>query len=82
MQIYFNMETLTIELKNPKARRIIDDFVDLGIISLNNSQPSRAELWEKLNKQLPQTEPDITEEEIMEEIKTYRMQKKIESLHK
>lgn len=70
------METLTIELKTPKARRLIDDLVDLGIISLKDSQPSRAELWEKLDKQLPQTEPDITEQEIMEEIKAYRMEKK------
>ena len=70
------METLIIELKNPKARRLIDDLVDLGIISLKETQPSRTELWERIDKILPQSEPDITEEEIMEEIKAYRMEKK------
>jgi len=72
------METITIEIKNPKARRLIDNLVNLGIIVLKDSQPSRAELWERVDKQLPQTESDIAEEEIMEEIRTYRMEKKTE----
>ena len=47
------METLTIELNPPKARRLIDNLV---------------KLWERKDKQLPQTEPDTTQEAIMEEI--------------
>lgn len=35
----------------------------------------RAELWKKLDRLLPQTEPDITEEEILEEIKAHRSEK-------
>ena len=69
------METLTIEINNPKARPFIDGLVDLGLITLKDSQPSRAELWERLDKQLPQTDPDISEEEILEEIRAYRSEK-------
>ncbi len=69
------METLTIEINNPKARLFIDGLVDLGLITLRDSEPSRAELWRRLDKQLPQNDPDITEEEILEEIRAYRSEK-------
>ncbi|MCY7349947.1 MAG: hypothetical protein LH606_04680 [Cytophagaceae bacterium] len=69
------METLTIEIKTPKARKLIDDLVDLGIISLKTNQPTWIDLWNKLDSQLPQTEPDLTEEEIRAEIKAYRLEK-------
>lgn len=47
------METLTIELTNPKARKLIDDLVDLGIISLKTPQSNWIDLWNKLDRQLP-----------------------------
>lgn len=70
------METLTIELKNPKARKLIDDLVELGIISVKTTQPTWVDLWNKLDSQLSQTEPDITEAEIVAEIKAYRSEKR------
>ncbi|MBU1821204.1 MAG: hypothetical protein KKG00_06800 [Bacteroidetes bacterium] len=68
------METLTIEIKDPKARKLIEDLVDLGVISIKN-QSNWVDLWNKLDGKLPQTEPDLTEEEIMAEIKAYRQEK-------
>ncbi len=65
------METLTIEISNPKARRLIDDLVDLGLISVKEEKRSWNERWEEFSKTLPNTE-SITEEEIFEEIKTIR----------
>jgi hypothetical protein len=70
------METLVIEINTPKARRLIDDLVDLGIISLKTTNPAWTDLWDKLDARLPQSEPTISEEEIMEEIKAYREEKR------
>lgn len=69
------METLTIEIKTAKARKLIDDLVDLGIISLKTDQSSWVDVWDKVESKLSQTEPDITEDEIMAEIKAYRLEK-------
>lgn len=57
------METLTIEIKNPKAKKLIDDLVDLDLISLLTPKPSLNDLWTKLDTKLPQTEPEISEDE-------------------
>lgn len=70
------METLTIELNSPKARKLIDDLVDLGIISLKTTKSDWSELWNKLDKQLPQNDPDLTEADIMAEIKVYRQEQR------
>lgn len=69
------METLTIEIKTAKARKLIDDLVDLGIISLKTDQSSWVDVWDKVESKLSQTEPDITEDEIMAEVKAYRLEK-------
>jgi len=34
------METLIIEIQNPKARRLIEDLADLGLISFKTNQSS------------------------------------------
>ena len=70
------METLVIELNNPKARKLIDDLVDLGIISLKTSPSAWTALWNKVDSQLPQTDPDLTEADIMAEIEAYRLEKR------
>lgn len=70
------METLTIELTNPKARKLIDDLVDLGIISVKTAQPSWTDIWNKLDRQLPQTEPDLSEADITAEINAYRREQR------
>lgn len=71
------METLTIEVKSAKARKLIDDLVDLGIITLKTDQSAWIDVWSKVERKLPQTEPDITEDEIMAEIKAYRLEKRM-----
>ncbi|MBO9611509.1 MAG: hypothetical protein J7619_02380 [Dyadobacter sp.] len=65
------METLTIEINNPKARRLIDDLADLGLISVKEEKCPWSERWEEFSKTLPNTD-SITEEEILEEIKVIR----------
>jgi hypothetical protein len=66
------IETITIEIRNPKAKKLIDDLVDLELISVQNSWNT---LWEKLIERLPQNEPEMTESEVMEEIEAYRLEK-------
>ncbi len=73
------METLTIEISTPKARRLIDDLVDLGIISVKPTPPTWIDLWNKLDSQLPQTDPDLTEADIVAEINAYRREKRTTS---
>ncbi len=70
------METLTIEISTPKARKLIDDLVDLGIISVKAPEPAWADLWNRLDARLPQTDPDITEAEITAEINAHRLEKR------
>lgn len=71
------METLVIELNTPKARKLIDDLADLGIISVKTPRTAWAELWGKVDSRLPQTEPELTEADIMAEIKAYRLEKQM-----
>lgn len=66
------METLTIEIKNPKAKKLIDDLIDLDLIALHVAKPSWVELWKKLDTKLSQTDSEPSEEEIEGEIKAYR----------
>ncbi|WAC15078.1 hypothetical protein [Dyadobacter pollutisoli] len=65
------METLTIEINNPKAKRLIDDLADLGLISVKESKPSWKERWQELAKSLPDSEA-ITEEDVMDEVSAVR----------
>jgi transcription elongation GreA/GreB family factor len=69
------METLTIEINNPKARRLIDDLVDLELISVKEEKRSWSERWEELSKTLPDID-SITEEEIFEEVRAVRGNRK------
>ena len=72
---------MLIEIRNPKAKKLIDDLIDLELISLSQSTNSSwSQLWAKLDSKLPQTESNITESEVIEEIKAYRAEKKINKL--
>jgi hypothetical protein len=70
------METLTIEIRNPKAKKLIDDLVDLELISLQKTSPLWKMLWDKLDSKLPQNDPDFTEKDVLSEIEAYRSEKK------
>lgn len=67
------MDTLTIELKNPIARKLIDNLVEMNIVSIKQEK-SWLERWEKLSKKLPK-DSSISEEEILNEISNYRNEK-------
>jgi hypothetical protein len=65
------MGTLLIEIQNPKAKKLIDDLVDLGLISLKKTTPSWIDRWQKLSNTLPST-TSILEEDIINEISEVR----------
>jgi len=64
------METLTIELKNPNAKKLIEDLADLDLISIIKTA-SWLERWQKLSTSLPDVS-ELSEEAILDEIQTYR----------
>ena len=68
------MDKLTIELKNPNAKKLIEDLAALDLISIVKT-PSWSERWQKLSATLPNL-PAISEDEILEEIRLYRAKKK------
>ncbi|MCU0326260.1 MAG: hypothetical protein MUF45_13545 [Spirosomaceae bacterium] len=68
------METLIIEIQNPKVRHLIDDLVDLGLIKLKKVSPTWNERWNELSETLPRNSP-ISEDEILYEISEVRNQK-------
>ena len=67
------MDTLTIELKNPKSKKLIEDLADLDLISILK-QASWKERWQKLSQTLPK-QTEISEDEIFAEINDIRIQK-------
>ena len=34
------MESITVEILNPKAKKLLEDLADLNLISISNSKPS------------------------------------------
>ena len=65
------METLTIEITNPKAKRLLDDLADLGLISIRESKPNWNERWEAFSSNSPNVDT-ISEEDILQEIAAVR----------
>lgn len=69
------METLIIEIQNPKAKKLIEDLADLGLITLKSTQPSWAERWKKLTTSLPD-QTEVSERDILDEISEVREKRK------
>ena len=65
------METIIIEIQNPKAMGLIDSMVDLGLISVKSVESSWKGRWKKLSDSLPLSS-DLTDEDIMSEINEVR----------
>ena len=65
------MDTLTIEIRNPKVRELLYDLVNLDLISILPGQPSWHERWQNLSASLPDAS-DISEQDILNEIQTVR----------
>lgn len=64
------METLIIEVQNPKARKLIEDLADLGLIILKETS-SWSDRWKKFTSVLPEVS-SISEEDILDEIDDLR----------
>ena len=68
-----NMDTLTIGLKNPNAKKLLENLADLQLISILDTS-SWTERWRKLSATLPDV-PEISEEDIFNEIQAVRNSK-------
>ncbi len=64
------METLKITLLNPKARKLIQNLVDLNIISISESPSSIKNYLEAVQKMRTETPPTL--EEISNEVEYVR----------
>lgn len=65
------MDTLTIEIRNPKVRELLDSLASLDLISIVPKQLSWRERWQNLSASLPNA-PDISEQDILDEIQVVR----------
>jgi hypothetical protein len=68
-----NMDTLTIGLRNPNAKKLLEDLADLQLISILDTS-SWTERWRKLSATLPDV-PEISEDDIFDEIQAVRNSK-------
>jgi hypothetical protein len=68
-----NMDTLTIGLRNPNAKKLLEDLADLQLISILDAS-SWTDRWRKLSATLPDV-PEISEDDILSEIQAVRNSK-------
>lgn len=68
------MDTLTIEIRNPKVRELLDNLASLDLISIVPKQSSWRERWESLSASLPDVS-EISEQDILDEINAVRQTK-------
>ena len=64
------MDTMTIEIRNPKVRELIYSLADMELIAILPTE-SWNERWQKFSASLPDVS-DISEEEILEEVQAVR----------
>jgi trehalose-6-phosphate synthase len=64
------METLKIDIVNPKAKRIIKELADLNLISIHKSQPAKA--FQKVLNKLRNKKATISLDEITREVELVR----------
>jgi uncharacterized protein YaaW (UPF0174 family) len=68
------METLTIDLINPKAKKLLKDLMDLKLINIRKSE-SKTPLSELLEKLRSNSSEEITMEEITAEVEAVRKER-------
>lgn len=68
------METLTIDLINPKAKKLLKDLMDLKLINIREIKP-KSKLKNLLGKISSDKEVLMTMDEITAEVKAYRKEK-------
>lgn len=66
------METLHIEILNPKAKSILRDLESLNIISIKNNLDSKKKLIEISSKMKSKKSEVISLDEIVKEVKSVR----------
>jgi hypothetical protein len=64
------METLKIDIVNPKAKKIIKDLADLNLISIRDKNPIKA--FEELLDKLRSKRKSIPMDEITKEVELIR----------
>ena len=70
------METLTINIKNPKARKLITDLADLDLIEINDSKKKISDYLIKIRSSVV-SEPTLEEiTEIVEQVRAERFNNK------
>ena len=65
------MDTLTIEISNPKVRALIDNLISLDLVKVVPTPASWRDRWQTLSATLPNT-VSLSEEDILAEIQTVR----------
>ena len=68
------METLTIDLINPKAKKLLKDLMDLKLINIRKTE-TKSKLKDLLVKISSEKEIQMSMEEITAEVKAYRKEK-------
>ncbi len=64
------METILVEIRNPKARQLLQDLAELDLIAL---RPTPQQRWQALSAELPDVpDEEIPEAEILAEVKAIR----------
>lgn len=71
------MDTLTIEIRNPKALDLLQNLADMELITIVPPKATWSERWKKLSDSLPDI-PSISEQEIFDEIEMQRQTKRLD----
>lgn len=66
------METLRIEIVNPKAKRLLQDLADLNLISISKSLDSKTDFRELLSKLRSNSDTAPSLDEITMEVENAR----------
>lgn len=66
------METLRIEIVNPKAKRLLKDLADLNLITIGKSFDSKVEFREVLSKLRSNADTAPSLDEITKEVEDVR----------
>lgn len=66
------METLRIEIVNPKAKRLLQDLADLNLISISKSLDSKTDFRELLSKLRSNSDTAPSLDEITKEVENGR----------
>jgi len=68
--VYLNMETIRINIVNPKAKRILKELADLNLIAIREKDPIKS--FQKLLSKLGGKKGTISLDEITKEVELVR----------